>query len=67
MLDGLLLVTQSVTAVEKEVDEKDRKNIAKKKKRLKRWGDLQSWVVILCEFDIISSIVKKKKKKKDGL
>lgn len=32
VLDGLLLVTQSLTAVEKEVDEKDRKNIAKKKK-----------------------------------
>lgn len=32
VLDGLLLVTQSLTAVEKEVDEKDRKNVAKKKK-----------------------------------
>lgn len=63
VLDGLLLVTQSLAAVEKRGWWEGQEKRCQKKKRLKRWGDLQSWVVILCEFDIISSIVKKKTKK----
>lgn len=66
VLDGLLLVTQSVTAVEKEVDEKDRKNVAKKKKG---WKD-EVTCRVGWQFSVsLTSLVPllKKKQKKNGL